>query len=283
MALEVYIPKMSDHMETGRIVQWLFHNGDSVEQDDVLVEIETDKAVGEIQAAASGILSGIRAAAGDEVPVGQPIAWILAPGEKLPEAFFAKTDRPDTVQDETKIGEVKTREPEPQARNADAIRATPIARRLARELGIDLSIIAGSGPGGTIRDEDVRRAAERGAHLPAEAEDGSLERFTTAWRLTGQRMLESVQTIPHFYLQLKVDASSLLQQLEQARPVVQAETGERLSLTVLLIRATARALRMHPRLNVRGGARRSALAVRDQPCRCDRHPKRSGCPGDCSG
>lgn len=251
MAIEVFIPKMSDHMETGRILKWLFHEGDSVQKDDLLVEIETDKAVGEIQAAASGILSGIRAEAGDEVPVGQPIAWILAPGEALSEVKTVEANHPVSSQNQTETRDRVRRELEPQVKDADAVRATPAARRLARELKLDLSTIGGSGPAGTIRDEDVLRAAERAVNQPSEEVGGSLERFTPAWRLTGQRMLESVQTIPHFYLQLKVDASSLLHQLEKARPGIFAETGERLSLTALLVEATARALQAHQRLNSR--------------------------------
>lgn len=246
MAVEVYIPKMSDHMESGRVLRWYFQEGDSVQRGEVLFEIETDKAIGEVQAEADGILRGIRAAEGDEVQVGEPVAWILAEGEALPAQSTPQPAAAPVV--EPSVAPQPTPSAPKMNAESGAVRATPAARKLARELGVDLRQVSGSGPQGAIREEDVRKAANANADQKA-GEGTVFEPFTTVQRLAGQRLTKSVHDAPHFFLRVKIDADSLLAQMKRARDRVHALTGEQISLTALLARGVAFALQKHPRMN----------------------------------
>jgi pyruvate/2-oxoglutarate dehydrogenase complex dihydrolipoamide acyltransferase (E2) component len=181
MPVEVYIPKMSDHMERGTILRWLVREGEPVEKGQILLEVETDKAVGEIEAPDSGVLRAVSAGEGDEVPVGQTIAYIQRAGEQIPTAPAPAPDKatektgphhdhpelvegpvegpveghPDTPQPAVSSTQAPTvTEPE-----GEVILATPAARRVAKELGVDLRKVKGTGPGGRIREEDVRAHA----------------------------------------------------------------------------------------------------------------------------
>ena len=165
MAVEVFMPKMSDHMEDGEIIRWLVKEGDPVEERQVIMELMTDKVVAELEAPASGVLKGIRPGAEDGamVPVGETFAFIAEPDEEVPVL-------PPLTPEEAKEVPVMTPAPasaatatsstEPAREEAGRVRATPVAQRLAKELGIDLSQVAGTGPGGRIREEDVRAYAE---------------------------------------------------------------------------------------------------------------------------
>jgi pyruvate dehydrogenase E2 component (dihydrolipoamide acetyltransferase) len=250
MATEVFIPKMTDHMESGTLVRWLVREGDPVSEQQVILEVETDKAVAELEAPAAGILKGIRVGAieGAQVPVGEPIAFIAAPEESVPvlpplgSAIPAPSSPP-------------VRPAEPVPAEGGAVRATPVARRVARELGVDIAVVPGSGPGGRVTEEDVRTfAARREASVPEvsqSAEEAAYhwEELTPAQRLTGQRMLQSVLSAPQFVLHASADMTQVLWLREALLERIQAETGVRLSITAILVRAVAAALRQHPRVN----------------------------------
>jgi pyruvate/2-oxoglutarate dehydrogenase complex dihydrolipoamide acyltransferase (E2) component len=175
MPVEVYIPKMSDHMERGTILRWLVKEGEPVEKGQILLEVETDKAVGEIEAPDSGVLRAVSASEGDEVPVGQTIAYIQIAGEQIPnvpapapdkaaEMTDPHHDHPEPVEGHPEPVEGHPDTPQPAVPSApavtepegEAILATPAARRVAKELGVDLRKVKGTGPGGRIREEDVR-------------------------------------------------------------------------------------------------------------------------------
>lgn len=166
MAVEVFVPKMSDHMAYGEIVAWAVREGDRVEAGQTLLELQTDKAVVELAATASGFLQGVRAGAvpGAQVPVGETIAFIAEEGEDVPELpplgivateaaspAGATPGSPGTSA--PSVGDDKA----PGKR----VRAAPAARRLARELGVDLALVKGSGPDGRVRAGDVRQHAQR--------------------------------------------------------------------------------------------------------------------------
>ncbi len=305
MAVEVFMPKMSDHMEAGEIIRWLVKEGDRVEQGQVIMEVMTDKVVADLEASASGVLKGIRAGAVDGaiVPVGETFAFIAKPDEEVPtlaplapaEGEEAKQDvqpapaasppaqgvaKPGSVRATpvarrlakelgVDLSQVKGSGPGGRIKDEDvrafaegqkakppeapkAVRASPVARRVARELGIDISQIKGTGPGGRIREEDVRSYAEdlsvAPAPQPAEADAEWLE-LNSIQRLTGQRMLESVQTAPQFALTINVDVTNLLWLREGLMERIVAETGERLSVTTLLVKIVAAALKQYPLAN----------------------------------
>jgi pyruvate dehydrogenase E2 component (dihydrolipoamide acetyltransferase) len=166
MPTEIYIPKMSDHMESGTILRWLVTDGERVQKGQVLLELETDKAVGEIEAPDSGVLRVMRAGEGTEVPVGEIIAYILQPGEPLPSS--PRQDQPNP-QPRVQGRPEATPAPGPSTSptpDEGHVLAAPAARRVARELGIDLRNVKGTGPGGRIKEEDVRAYVEKHKDRP---------------------------------------------------------------------------------------------------------------------
>ncbi|TDR30548.1 E3 binding domain-containing protein, partial [Aquamicrobium defluvii] len=182
MAVEVILPKVDMDMATGQISRWFFKEGDTVKQGDVLFEIETDKAAMEIDAPASGILRNITGKEGVDIPVGHAVAWIYAEGEDASAAPAAapaaevKSEKPESSSPESSSQD-RSAQTAPAVQDtpvqAGAVRATPLARRLAREAGLDLSGISGSGPQGRVVKADVEAAiAGGGVKAPAVAPAG---------------------------------------------------------------------------------------------------------------
>lgn len=250
MAVEVFVHKMSEHMASARIVHWLVREGERVEQHQPIMEVETDKAVAELEAPASGILKGIRAGAvdGAQVPVGETIAFIAEPDEEVP-----VLPPLGPVEAEAEAQAAPPPPPVPARAEPGPRRATPVARRVAKELGIDLSLVTGTGPAGRIKEEDVRAfAASRNMAAPSPAPSETAVEWldlTPAQRLTGQRMVESVHTAPQFTLTVSADMTNALRLREGLMEQILTETGERLSLTAILVKVVAEALKRHPRAN----------------------------------
>ncbi|MDR7523763.1 MAG: dihydrolipoamide acetyltransferase family protein [Armatimonadota bacterium] len=238
MPTHVIMPALGVAQETGKVLRWLRREGDSVRQGEPLLEIETDKATVELEAPASGILSAISAAEGETVPVGRTIAHILGPGE-VQAAPPAAPSPP----------------PAPAPVGPARVAASPKARRLARERGVDLTGLVGSGPGGAVLASDVPEAAVVGATpgqpvagLPAAAGP----EVGTVWRLMAERTLTSWTTAPHFFLLRDVDATRLIAWREH----YQKRAGAEVTYTDLLVRLVATALGAHPHLNARWNAGR---------------------------
>jgi len=251
MAVAVIFPKLDEAMTSGKIVRWLKNEGDHVEKGEVILEIESEKTSFELEAEASGILSNITAREGDEVPIGTAIAYILQPGEKAPEA---KTPVKAEAKEEKSKPTARTEAPE-AAPAAKEVKASPLARNIAKEHGVDLSLVTGTGPGGRITKEDVLNFVEAGGaaaspapqKAPAVAEAETVP-LSTMRDVIARRMIESFQT-PHFYLTVEVDAQELQRTRQLLLPVIEARTGVRLTLTDLLIKIAARALERNPALN----------------------------------
>ena len=236
MATNVIMPALGMAQETGKILRWLKSDGDEVAKGDPLLEVETDKVTVEIEAPAAGLLAGLRAREGAEVPVGETVAFIVAPGEEAP----TNGDAPREP--------AAPPEPAPQAAQAAASPdgprrrlASPKARRLAAERGVDLDALAsGSGPHGAVVAADVDTAAE----TPEQA--AGLEAAPSRiWSLMAERTTQSWTSAPHFYLLREVDAG----RLSSWRDVARRRLGDDIGFTDLLVRATAAALRDHPRVN----------------------------------
>src|SRR5579863_6924891 len=158
MAISVVMPALEMAQETGKLISWLKKEGESVAKGELLLEIETDKAVMEIESPGEGVLAGIKAQAGAEVPVGQTIAWIVQPGEMPPADEVAATSgrKNTTVTPSSTLASRSTNQTVPATDSAtQPIKISPKARRLASERGVDLSDVRGSGAGGEILASDI--------------------------------------------------------------------------------------------------------------------------------
>ncbi len=236
MAISVVMPALELAQETGKVLVWIKKEGDNVVKGEPLLEIETDKVSFELEAQADGILAGVRSHEGDVVPVGQIIAWLVAPGEQPPvetdtaSRVMAEQARPMTAS--TSASSAPAPAAAPRAASGGP-RISPKARRIAEEKGVDITKIRGTGPDGQITGDDVLKAAE----VPAPAES-----LTTIARLMAERTTQSWTTVPHFYLARDVDASALNAAREQLG-------RDKFTHTDLLIALVARTLLNHPKMN----------------------------------
>jgi len=246
MALAVILPKLDEAMRTGRIIKWLKKEGDRVEKGEVLFELETEKVTFEVEAGESGILSSVRAKAGKVVPVGATIAFILQPGEKAPEILEPAGKARGAVAVEV-----------PKVTKEAEVKASPLAKRIAKEHNIDLSLVTGTGPWGRITKEDVLQAVEEGkAVTPAlapekpelvEAEE-EIVPLSSMREIIAECMTESFQ-VPHFYQTIEVDTQELGKAREQLIPLVESKIGIRLTITDLIIKMVSKALEDNPSVN----------------------------------
>jgi pyruvate dehydrogenase E2 component (dihydrolipoamide acetyltransferase) len=246
MAFSVVMPALEMAQETGKLLAWRKREGDRVTKGEPLLEIETDKAVVEVEAPADGILAGIKAAAGADIPVGQTIAWIVAPGENPPQEESAAAPTARAVsQTKSEPAHAATPPSQPVASNA---RISPKARRLAKELGVEISSLRGSGLGGEILASDVQAAAGPSGAAP-EKESSTLEIPSSIGRLMAERTTQSWTTVPHFFVTRELDATSLNQHRERIAAENEHANGIRITHTDLLVALVARTLLKHPRLN----------------------------------
>ena len=254
MATEVILPRLGQGMESGTIVRWLKSEGEPVEKGEPLFELDTDKVTQEVEAEAAGVLLRIAVAEG-EVPVGQTVAFIGAVGEDVPEATMAEPPAApgnklsQAREEETAPPPAAVSEPSTNGR----IKASPLARRMARERGIELAGIHGTGPDGRIVAEDVERA-EAGAPsaagntlLQAPVAAGEVERVPlTNIRKTIARRLTEAWQIPVFQLQASADmtrVNALVARLRERDPDV------RITVTDVLTKVCAQALMRHREVN----------------------------------
>jgi len=252
MAFSVVMPALEMAQETGKLIAWRKQEGDRVLKGEPLLEIETDKAVMEVEAPADGLLMGVRAALGAEIPVGQIIAWIVAPGEALP----VESDVATPTARRGTPGATKPSPTPPHAGGgrvpASRVRTSPKARRLAQELGVDLGALRGSGAGGEILAGDVQAAR---AALDREGQPSHpVEIPSSAGRIMAQRTTESWSTVPHFFVRREMDASALKAFRHRTTAAiygtnVDPATKVRITHTDLLVALVARIVLQHPRLN----------------------------------
>ena len=279
MAVEFFVHKMSEHMDSAQIVEWRVREGQPVEQFQVLMVVTTDKAVVEMESPAAGVVTGIRPGAvdGATVPVGETLFYIAAPGESVPELgplpgyAGPASPRPDAAGPRS---DGRQRD-EPQLRPArrgglpsrlvaseagepagGGVRASPAARRVAKELGVDLRTVVGSGPQGRITEEDVRataKAPELVARVAAEAPSAASESQKPGVRACPERNEVSQETkvAPQFALEMSVDMTNALKLCTD---------GGDLRVTSLLVKVAAAALRRHPRAAALAAAEQTATS-----------------------
>ena len=253
MASEVKLPRLGQGMESGVVVRWLKQEGEQVEAGEPLYELDTDKVTQEVESPYSGVLLKIVIAEG-EAAVGATIAYVGEEGEPVPEKGSLAAPAPSVEASAT------VREPEPTPEPAppvvekapeidlavgDRVKASPLARRLARERGLALDGVSGSGPEGRIVAEDVERAASARPAIPAAAAPGRTERvaLTSVRRTIANRLTEAWKA-PAFQLTASVDMSELLRLRERAR-----EGSGHVSIADFLTKACALALERYPGMN----------------------------------
>ena len=270
------MPRLSDSMEEGTIIKWLKSEGDEVARGDELVEIETDKATMTYEADSDGVLQ-IVAAEGDTLPVGEVIARLdgagaasgggdeasqaeAEPEEAEPEAAEPEAAEPEAAQAEAAEPEAPEPEPEPapaaESDGGERVKVSPIARRMAREKGLELTSLRGTGPGGRIVKADVEsatptaapEAAPAAAPEPAAATgrgESELVELTRTQQLIARRMAESKATVPDFALNMDIDMEAAVAMRTQLKEVAEVVP----SFNDMVVKACALALREYPRAN----------------------------------
>lgn len=273
MPTEIILPRVDMDMTTGKIVKWYAKDGDAIAKGALLFDLETSKAAMEIEAPASGVLRGIKPAIGEDIPVGQVLGWIYAAGEAYngpptanqpaaakaapPAAFPAAASANSNA-----------------ARSGNGARATPLARRLARERGIDIASLTGTGPNGRISRADLGEASIAAAPAPAtipattalaapeamaddrvfalyEPDSYDMAPHDIMRKTIAKRLVESKATVPHFYLTLDCNLEKLLAAREElnARAPKEGRGAYKLSVNDFVIKALALALRDVPSAN----------------------------------
>ena len=256
MANEVKLPRLGQGMEAGTITRWLKSEGDTVAKGEPLFEIDTDKVTQEVEADYGGVLLKIELASG-EAPVGQTIAWIGDAGEEIKAAAKPAAPEPEKVSDTA-----ATREPAPEpepvsdtsgssngGQTGGRIKASPLARRIARERGIELSSLQGTGPDGRIVAEDVERGAvPEQVTTRHEVPTGEVESVPlTNIRKTIARRLTAAWQAPVFQLTVSADMTRANELVERAREL---NPDVRVTVTDLLVKLAAQALMRHRDVNV---------------------------------
>ncbi len=286
MAHDIIMPVLGMNQDTGTLVRWLHQAGDHVQQGDPVMEIATDKITVEIEAPATGVLDGLAAQAGEEVPVGQTVALILAEGETVPPSHPAPPTAPlskaitSSVIEASPVArrlaahygielqDIPYTGPRLQRQDVEAylaqsalptvetpqqtpqrIPASPKARRRAREQGLALQAIRGTGPEGAVLAADVEAHVSVVETTVPETAAPALREATHSpgrlWQVMAQRLTESWQTVPHFYVSRTVDAGPL----QEWQAACQQKYTERVTLTDLLLKVLGVSLQEHPHLN----------------------------------
>jgi len=287
MSINIEMPKLSDTMTEGTLLKWRKKVGDSVEVGDVIAEVETDKATMEMEAFDEGVLSEIFVEEGQKVDVGQKLAILTEPGEKKPTKAESKPPakaKAETPEAEAKKEPAKTapaeenkpapkaeeeeKEEQPSSDTSERAKASPLARKIAKELGVDLGNLKGSGPGNRIVRDDVLAAAhgatkagkakpepvttaKEGAAVPVTApgaEDKQLP-LSGMRKTIAARLLESKTTIPHYYLQAEIDAEPLTRLRKEINAAAESAGRPKVTINDFILKATAVATTRVPLAN----------------------------------
>ena len=274
MAMSVVMPALEMAQETGKLVSWKKKEGEQVKKGEMLLEVETDKAVVEIEAGGDGVLSGVTAKVGDVVPVGQTIAWLLKPGEAVPTG--GAQSQSGRKMESAPAATAAAAPAAPESASVAGAKISPKARRLAREHGVDIARLKGSGPGGEILADDILKAAQaasgpapvpsapapafaaqapppaaaaRPTSPPPAAPSGPADAVSSIGRIMAERTTQSWTTVPHFFVARDVDATALNATREGLIPVIEKSHGVKITHTDLMVSAVARALKTFPRMN----------------------------------
>lgn len=250
MANEVLMPKLSSTMDVGTITTWLKNEGDSVEIGEAIFEVMTDKIAIEVEAYDEGVLLKKYIGDGESAPVNSVIAYIGEAGEDVP-AEMPSGEAEAAVEEEAEKAAEAVAEPVNETAVATTkVRATPAARRIAREKGIDLQKVQGSGPKGRIQALDVKEYQEPVVAAAApKAAEGELIPWSGMRKAIADKMSESKQTIPHVTMNAEVDLTKVIELRKQLLPMVEERTDQRLSFLEIIAKAAMVALKAYPEFN----------------------------------
>ncbi|MDD5761909.1 MAG: dihydrolipoamide acetyltransferase family protein [bacterium] len=251
MPIELKLPDVGEGIAEGEVVRWLVAEGVAIKEDDLLVEILTDKANIELPSPVTGTFLKILAQPGQIVKVGEPIALIEPAAGRAASAHHvtAPSDRPaTTLREAAESGQVSP--PKMGAAPGGAVLATPVVRKLAKDLGVDLGMVPGTGPGGRATEEDVRGAvdAKPSSGPPPVSADEERIPFKGRRRMIARKMVAAKTRVPHALLVDEADVSGLLAERAKMREIGERE-GVRITILPFIMKAVAGALRMHPALN----------------------------------
>ena len=291
---EIQMPKLSDTMTEGTLVAWKRKKGDQVSAGEVLAEIETDKATMEWESPEDGTLTEIYVQEGGKVNVGDKIAFIGGEGEEAPKeeekkkakeekeekpkakeeekkeekpnkAEQPKEEKPKTEEKEEKKAAPskaeKKAEPEKPAPTVEKteearVKASPVARRIAAELGVDLSTLKGTGPEGRVTETDVRAAAKSKPAIPApkvtaavKAGESARIQLSGMRRIIAQRLVESLGPVPHFYLNIDINAAPLMEAREELKSAGEGADAAKITVNDFVLKAAVQAAVKVPRVN----------------------------------
>ncbi|MEU7632600.1 dihydrolipoamide acetyltransferase family protein [Nocardia sp. NPDC049220] len=251
---EITMPRLSDTMEDGVVSVWLKNVGDTIVRGEIIAEIETDKALMELEAYDDGVLEQILVEAGARVPIGSPIAVVgdgTGTATRTTALVPAATPASEPLA-ESASGSTRASTSMPVA-SGERLKSSPLARKIARELEIDLATVTGTGPGGRITRQDVEsvhRPPEPARSVVAETGDTEEVPLTGVQRVAAKRMVQSKQEAPHFYLTSAIDVTDLLAFRAEINQTLEESGATRVSVNDLIVKAVAGALRADPRLNV---------------------------------
>jgi pyruvate dehydrogenase E2 component (dihydrolipoamide acetyltransferase) len=248
MAIQLLMPKIGLTMTEGKVVEWRKKEGDRVEKGEVVFVFETEKTTFEVEAPEAGILSKILAQADETVPVGSVVGLIVPPGE----AVEVPKEKPLMVPSEKEEGPTQIRR-----LSVEKIRATPLAKKMAKEKGLELKSVTGSGMGGRIRRADVDRLPTHQPLpaappvIPERVEKRSLVKLTGMRRIIAQKMLASKVETAQTYMSHSINASRILEARQRLLQVIEKKMGVRLTITDILMKITTVAISHHPVINTR--------------------------------
>ena len=278
MSIPIEMPKLSDTMTEGTLLRWIKKVGDSVEVGDVIAEVETDKATMEMEAFDEGTLAEVYVEEGQKVQVGQKLAILTGEGEEVPKAQTqskkggsdkeSKDATPETVASDKKplvqepagsaggVAPETLKQTAPSAETSQSrTKSSPLARKVATQLGVELSQISGSGPGGRIVRSDVLTAAKAAPKAPQTPPQPAAAKADQRIALSGMRrtianrLLEAKTTIPHFYLQAEIDAQPLVSLRQQINSAAEAAGLPKITVNDFILKATAVAAARVPQAN----------------------------------
>ena len=271
---EIQMPKLSDTMTEGTLVAWKKKKGEKVSTGDVIAEIETDKATMEWESPEDGVLTEIYVEEGGKVEVGQRIAFIGAEGEAAPaesekkegpaktevkEKTPAKTEKPEKAAPKKKEPEAKSAPP-PAGSGEPRVKASPLARRLAAEQGLDISQIKGSGPEGRVTETDVRAAMKsqpataaslqkKSAPASVKPAEGARIQLSGMRKVIAQRLVESKGPVPHFYLTIEIDAGPLMSARAELKAGGEGSDTAKITVNDFILKASVDAAVKVPKVN----------------------------------
>jgi pyruvate dehydrogenase E2 component (dihydrolipoyllysine-residue acetyltransferase) len=243
MAVKIIMPQGGQDITEGYVVRWFKKEGEPIRRGDVICEVETEKAVFEVESPSDGVLLKIVAHAGTKVPIFAVIGVVGAPGEQVDLDQLLSGPAAERTLD---VSAIRSRVRGAAGEADDRLKITGRARKLASATGVDLSGLTGSGPQGRITEKDVLLHVEK-RKLQVQALRGQAKPLSRIRQTIARRMVQSTQTIPHFHVTLSADATAALALRER----VSGETGEAVSVTDMIVKASALALHETPAVNCR--------------------------------